>query len=380
MSPSQVYPRLHHPMGGPCRLKCPVIRACRPRSLTSKPETLNARYTSSVQIHHECHHRPQIVAAPTHHVGLMLQARCTPCGTLARHPVTQIWIASPKEIAAWGEQTRDWDGVVVDRTIRCVSCDSDCYEVPEDERRRLLLLADRGHPRVLRAVCKIWDGTVVRRPDHGVELLRRHAEQHPDDPKAWSRLGNFLERLDRTEEAFDAWTRAVQTGEDDDASASIVGYHAVGHEPEKALPHVNAALRACCSSATPPEIRRAIARGVTDTLAAVAGRTAFEIGIMVGWVDQNTEQGLVTLSTAALHHIDDWDRLEDLLAGDAVAAALTTELAPEDEVTPLEQALSDAPIPDGRSEEPFVHTKAKVGRNAPCPCGSRKKHKKCCRR
>jgi uncharacterized protein YecA (UPF0149 family) len=28
--------------------------------------------------------------------------------------------------------------------------------------------------------------------------------------------------------------------------------------------------------------------------------------------------------------------------------------------------------------EPFVRASAKVGRNDPCPCGSGKKHKKCC--
>ncbi len=28
--------------------------------------------------------------------------------------------------------------------------------------------------------------------------------------------------------------------------------------------------------------------------------------------------------------------------------------------------------------ETFVRTTAKIGRNDPCPCGSRKKHKKCC--
>ena len=30
------------------------------------------------------------------------------------------------------------------------------------------------------------------------------------------------------------------------------------------------------------------------------------------------------------------------------------------------------------SAEPFRHSAARVGRNDPCPCGSGKKHKKCC--
>lgn len=32
----------------------------------------------------------------------------------------------------------------------------------------------------------------------------------------------------------------------------------------------------------------------------------------------------------------------------------------------------------GAEEVPFVHTTPKIGRNDPCPCGSGKKHKKCC--
>ena len=36
------------------------------------------------------------------------------------------------------------------------------------------------------------------------------------------------------------------------------------------------------------------------------------------------------------------------------------------------------PPKSSRSAKPFVRTGAKVGRNDPCPCGSGKKHKKCC--
>jgi len=35
-------------------------------------------------------------------------------------------------------------------------------------------------------------------------------------------------------------------------------------------------------------------------------------------------------------------------------------------------------VPDNRSEVPFRRAEPKIGRNAPCPCGSGKKYKKCC--
>ena len=49
-----------------------------------------------------------------------------------------------------------------------------------------------------------------------------------------------------------------------------------------------------------------------------------------------------------------------------------------------ELGLTDTPAPD-QSEEPSDKapeplTGTRVGRNAPCPCGSGKKYKKCCGR
>lgn len=38
-----------------------------------------------------------------------------------------------------------------------------------------------------------------------------------------------------------------------------------------------------------------------------------------------------------------------------------------------------ASYPNGRPP-PFRHANPKVGRNDPCPCGSEKKSKKCCKR
>ena len=46
----------------------------------------------------------------------------------------------------------------------------------------------------------------------------------------------------------------------------------------------------------------------------------------------------------------------------------------------LARGTYDGPAPPGTpfSEEPYVRSAAKVGRNDPCPCGSGKKFKKCC--
>jgi preprotein translocase subunit SecA len=50
------------------------------------------------------------------------------------------------------------------------------------------------------------------------------------------------------------------------------------------------------------------------------------------------------------------------------------------EAKPVEQPLSpesQTVVEEEQTEEPFVRSGKKVGRNDPCPCGSRKKYKQC---
>ena len=45
----------------------------------------------------------------------------------------------------------------------------------------------------------------------------------------------------------------------------------------------------------------------------------------------------------------------------------------------VEKGKFNEPPHDGAKQETFVKTGPDVGRNGPCPCGSGKKYKKCCR-
>ncbi|MFW6113178.1 MAG: SEC-C metal-binding domain-containing protein, partial [Thermodesulfobacteriota bacterium] len=49
-----------------------------------------------------------------------------------------------------------------------------------------------------------------------------------------------------------------------------------------------------------------------------------------------------------------------------------------EEARPAEQQLSFSHGDGGESPQPAQRQQKKVGRNAPCPCGSGKKYKKCC--
>ena len=58
------------------------------------------------------------------------------------------------------------------------------------------------------------------------------------------------------------------------------------------------------------------------------------------------------------------------------AQMMRVELVTQDEMTPAERAMAeDADIPEVSPET--VESWGKVGRNAPCPCGSGRKYKHC---
>ena len=95
-----------------------------------------------------------------------------------------------------------------------------------------------------------------------------------------------------------------------------------------------------------------------------------------------------SLSSVDLRQLEEWDQLPEFLASpELISVDLTAELPlPEDEPIILERRLSggwmDLP-PDvvlRLPQAPVVRSAPRVGRNAPCPCGSGKKLKKCCGR
>lgn len=71
-------------------------------------------------------------------------------------------------------------------------------------------------------------------------------------------------------------------------------------------------------------------------------------------------------------------KLEGLDSAEAAASlAIECALSMHEYWEPVRRAL----VPAGAGESgpvPFRHALPKVGRNAPCPCGSGKKYKRCC--
>ena len=94
---------------------------------------------------------------------------------------------------------------------------------------------------------------------------------------------------------------------------------------------------------------------------------------------------MLSLSSVDLSKVDNFGRLAEFVGSDDVLALDLTPALPEFEPTILQRLLAgedfDPAGADGSAEHAWaapVRAAPKVGRNAPCPCGSGKKRKRCC--
>ncbi len=277
------------------------------------------------------------------------------------------------------------------RVFRCSHCDAvDDYELAGDSYlkltgRLLEFLSQNRSERVFIAEPRLWDGTILRRPSQALARLRELARQQPNRAEAHRRQGNGCERFGELVEAEAAWRRALEIDANDVESAYSLA-KILMRSPEKAaegFTFLQRALEALPKATYPDaEARRNTARAVFGIVRSLA-KDGEPLALMAVWPrGKIRNEPVVCASSVNLHNVlDVWERLVEFAASpDVFGLALTPEL-PEDEPTILERLLvGDAdPVPYAplRKAEP-VRVASRVGRNAPCPCGSGKKYKRCC--
>lgn len=115
--------------------------------------------------------------------------------------------------------------------------------------------------------------------------------------------------------------------------------------------------------------------GYLEGLAHSDGPAALE----AVWRDGSLgDEPIVRMSAFDLRKVADWERLAAFLASANLLALRLTADVPSEEHTQLDSLLRDETSLDFTPSQPFVRASPKVGRNDPCPCGSRKKFKRCC--
>ncbi len=295
---------------------------------------------------------------------IKLSLRCTRCQTTSKEQFD--WACVHPDLDAC--RADGWDGISLSRVFRCRHCDAvDDYELTGISYGMLTggllrFMSEEGG-RVFIAEPRLSDGTILRRPSQALARLRELARQQPDRAEVHRRYGNGCERFGELVEAETAWRRALEVDANDVESAYSLA-KILMRSPEKAVEGFTFLQQAL---EVLPKATHLDEEGRRNTARAV-------FGIVRTLVEEGEQLALMAVW-------DFWDRLVEFAASPGVfGLALTPEL-PEDEPTMLERLLvGDAdPMPSGLlcKAEP-VRVGPRVGRNAPCPCGSGKKYKRCC--
>lgn len=201
-------------------------------------------------------------------------------------------------------------------------------------------------------------------------------------------MGNAEERFGKMDAAEKSWRKALEVDPKELESAFSLAKHLEDCErwPE-AFGFLRTALRLLPGAQeVDADHRHKLSEALVELLRRILDVTDERIALMAGWAGGRTrEAAVVNMSAVDLRKIENWDRLSKFLVSPNVIVADLTAEMPEDEPTILQRLLVDDwtefPVEAVRSlpQTPVVNERKRVGPNAPCPCGSGKKHKRCCR-
>lgn len=315
---------------------------------------------------------------------LLLSLRCTACGQISDERFA--WACVHPNLEACRAQ--GWDGVSLSRIVRCAKCAAvDAYDLIGESYLKLTAgvpgaSARARAGRVIVAESRLWDGTEVRRPSQALGRLRELAAEHKSSAEAQRRLGNGCERFGMLDDAVAAWRRAVELDENElEALYSLA--ELLLREEVTASEGFSFLQRAVSAIPTARSMNRDTlrnaARGIFDVLRAFPENDE-PLALMAGWQGGALgKQAIVHMSSVDLRDVlDVWDDLVDFAASPGVISLDLTDDLPEEEETQLLRLLLGGAVPVSSAQRLPVVAAPKAGRNAPCPCGSGKKFKRCC--
>lgn len=329
---------------------------------------------------------------------LKLELACNKCGVSAAHQFAYVLIDPEMK----KHQDEGWDGILLSRIVECSRCGSvDDYTLGPRSFLTLIVetlevawsektgLGRSEGGRVLMGISKLWDGTIARRPSQALAHLKKLTEERPKSGEAWRRLGNAQERYGQMDAAESSWRKALQIEPEDLESAFSLTKHLEDCErwPE-AFGFLRTAIRLLPGARqVDVDHRLELSEAIVTLLRRVLDVTSEPIALIAAWTAGRTkEAAAMSVSSVDVRKIGDWDRLSEFLVSPDVKLADLTADLPEDEPTILQRLLAgggtEVPVDAVSSlpRAPVVNELERVGPNAPCPCGSGKKHKRCCGR
>jgi hypothetical protein len=200
------------------------------------------------------------------------------------------------------------------------------------------------------------------------------------------------------DEALAAWRRSCELDENEiDAALQLASHLLVPTEKHaEGFFYLRRAIGAIPSAVEAATVSSDVVRGAFRLLSFVAQRSEDDIALMASWLSgEYRSEPVVTMSAVDLRKVHDFERLADLAAaGHFIALGLTPDLPDENETTNFERLLANSapherepqrvedvfPLATQHLRSTSTAPDRRSGRNAPCPCGSGRKYKRCCSR
>lgn len=311
----------------------------------------------------------------------------------------------------WFEKNRPADHpfeeyVSFSGVFRCKRCGAGGpWEIPGSTQTWLLLalVANaiiRRQSGILIGRLQLFDGTVTRSGAESEDYLKKKIEENPQDAFLWGRLGNLYDHAGLEKQAHAAYEKGAELDEKEIESNYHLGryrqwegdLYGAAECFQRVIRHAGTDTR--CQ----PELRKNIVRDSLECLFDLHCETEGEEGvpfppeIPTVKLEPGDEPQVISLLQMDLESDEDWEILTSLcLTGRVPEDSCRREAnrqGPDEHGILLRE--SDLDSLTGLSETigaeahemstRTIRGKRRVSRNAPCPCGSGKKYKRCCGR
>jgi hypothetical protein len=311
--------------------------------------------------------------APLEH---KMELRCGACGKKGKYEVGRVFVDP-----TWAQQPEGARGSMDESVgftgyFHCRGCGAaGPWQLTPGSRLQVMALMlgavhDPGGARVHLARLTLFDGTVIRTTMEGEAHLQKLIEAKPDDFFLWNRLGNLYETAELLDRAFAAFEKAVELNPKDvESHHSLAWMSQKKGEHARAVQHLHAVLRhAHTAPRRQPQLLHDVVRDALERLYQLhrpRGDPSLPLPEGISPDSGLTAEALRRAFPAAPSDEQGWERLTSFY--------LTARL-------PVSARPAPLPLPGRLSGALLGRPALAVGRNDPCPCGSGKKFKNCCRR
>jgi tetratricopeptide (TPR) repeat protein len=322
-----------------------------------------------------------------------LPLRCTACGRTYHYALQRVFI-DPKQPG----------NMSVGQIVQCKGCGSlETYEQTSAtsfaltaEVLRLSLLAQRSKARTGQPAQPPESPLILQRPQimaagrrfhtlrQAYEFLQEELRQHPESGELHRRFGLILKNGAQPDLALPYLLKAIALAPDDAEAYYNIVEILVEHERyREAIPYLETLIRLCREDKMAEQQRRDLFEALLEQVVLLENKTKHRFDLFPPQSPQAAGALAPSPPTVYLTSLDlssprDLERAYQLF--------LTGTLPEEPRrgtFRSMREAFSQADTP--AEDEAFVPSQPvrvlpKVGRNAPCPCGSGKKYKRCCGR